>query len=392
MGPLPELANDHPRATEMVALGRQLYFDPRLSGDSSTSCAECHSPQLGFGDGAELSRGYPGTKHWRNSQTIVNSAYLTGGLHWDGTVPSLVHQVPGAMGASIVANIDSAMAEERMSQVPDYVQSFETVWGEEPSIERIAQAIAAYEATIVSADSEYDQFARGDAELSDAASRGLDLFSNKAGCINCHNGVLATDEKFYNTSVPPNPEFKTDPLLQVTFRVMMRGFGLDPEVYEAFDRDPGRYPATGDANDMGKLRTPPLRYLKYTAPYMHNGVFYTLEEVVDFYNNGGTEDVFGTKSPLIRPLGLTQSEKTDLVAFLESLSGSEIKETIPDIPPYGIKSFPARIGNQLPKPATPLPAIETRAQTAPSTGAAPTSSGLSFGDDGNGLTVAQSGF
>jgi len=392
LGALPPLTNDHPLAEEMVELGRQLYFDTRLSGDSSTSCAECHNPAFGFGDGAELSRGYPGTKHWRNSQTIVNSAYLTGGLHWDGTVPSLLHQVPGAMGTSIVANIDATLAEERLRQIPEYVAGFNTIWQEAPSMERIAQAIAAYENTIVSTDSAFDQFAQGKASLSASAARGYALFNGKAGCINCHNGVLATDEKFYNTSVPPNPEFKTDPLLQITFRVMMRGFGLEPEVYEAFDRDPGRFPATGDISDLGKLRTPPLRYLKYTAPYMHNGVFYTLDEVVSFYNEGGTEDVFGTKSALIRPLGLSDAEKSDLVAFLESLSGTEIAETFPQIPDYGVLLFPARIGSSLPTPPTPLPVTDSQLQTGSAKTIAPTSQGgLSFGDESEGLTIKPSG-
>ena len=339
---LPPLVNDHPQSEELIELGRQLYFDPRLSGDSSTSCAECHDPRYGFGDAAELSRGYPGTKHWRNSQTIINAAYLTGGLHWDATVPSLLHQVPGAMGASIVANIDAAMAEERLRQIPAYVESFERLWNKEHAMDEIAEAIAAYERTLVSTDSPFDQFARGTAPLSDEAGRGYLVFIGKGNCIACHNGTLATDEGFHNTSVPPNPAFTEDPLLQVTFRVMMRGFEIPEEVYSTFDRDPGRFIATKNPEHLGQLRTAPLRYLKYTAPYMHNGIFYTLEEVVDFYNQGGTPDVFGTKSPLIQPLGLSDSEKSDLVAFLESLSGSEITTEYPQLPEYEALSFPKR--------------------------------------------------
>ncbi|MEP1535449.1 MAG: cytochrome c peroxidase [Paracoccaceae bacterium] len=337
---LPPIVVDHPQAEELIELGRQLYFDPRLSGDSSTSCAECHDPQRGFGDAAELSRGYPGTKHWRNSQTIINSAYLTGGLHWDATVPSLLHQVPGAMGASIVANIDATMAEERLRQIPAYVESFDRIWKKEPSMDEIAEAIAAYERTLISTDSPFDQFARGTAPLSDTAGRGYLVFIGKGNCIACHNGMLATDESFHNTSVPPNPAFTEDPLLQVTFRVMMRDFDIPEKLYSTFDRDPGRFIATKNPNHLGELRTAPLRYLKYTAPYMHNGVFYTLDEVVDFYNEGGTPDVFGTKSPLIKPLGLSDSEKTDLVAFLESLSGSEVLTDFPDLPKYEAQAFP----------------------------------------------------
>ena len=390
LGTPPALVNDHPQAAQMVELGRLLFFDPRLSGDASTSCAECHSPETGFGDGAELSRGYPGTRHWRNSQTVVNSAYLKNGLHWDGTVPSLLHQVPGAMGTSVVANIDSTLAEERLRQIPEYVQYFRAVWSEQPSLERVADAIAAYEQTLVSLDSPFDAFARGEGSLEDDAARGYFLFSGKAGCINCHNGVLATDEDYHNTSVPPNPEFRDDPLLQITFRVMMNEFGLEPEVYDTFDRDPGRYAVTKDPADMGKLRTPPLRYLKYTAPYMHNGVFYTLEEVVDFYNNGGTDDVHGTKSPLIQPLGLTELEKADLVAFLESMSGSEIIEDFPDIPDYGVRLFPSRTG-ELPAMAAVATPVATPEPVEVEQSNEPANSGLSFGGSSDGLTIKPSG-
>lgn len=386
LGALSPLDNPHPQAETMVELGRMLFFDPRLSGDASTSCAECHSPEAGFGDGADLARGYPGTRHWRNAQTIVNAAYLTNGLHWDGTIPTLLEQVPGAMGMGVVANIAPAIAEERLKQVPAYTQMFRDIWDEGPTMARIAEAIAAYEQSLVSLDSPFDAAMRGEQNLSDAATRGYQLFNGKAGCINCHNGALTTDQQFHNTSVPPNSEFQTDPLLQVTFRVMMRDFGLEPEVYETFDRDPGRFAATKDTADLGKMRTPPLRYLTYTAPYMHNGVFYTLGDVVAFYNDGGTDDKFGTKSPLIKPLGLSGSEQADLVAFLESMSGSEIIEDFPDIPDYGVRLFPSR-SNSLPMPVAQPTGPEAPKQIEQKPNA---KSGLSFGGD-SGLQVAPSG-
>lgn len=327
---------------ELSALGELLYFDARLSGDGSTSCADCHDPDLGFGDGSELGRGYPGTKHWRNSQTLVNAAFLGGGYHWDGTVPSLLHQVPGGMGTSFALNIDPVMVEERLKQVPYYVEQFNAIWGSDPELARVAEAIAAYERSLVSADSPFDLFAGGDLRaLSQEAARGLQLFSGKANCLSCHGGMLATDQAFHNTSVPRNPDLLDDPLRLITFRAAMRGFGIDQTVYEALDRDPGLYAASQDPADLGKFRTPPLRYLKYTAPYMHNGMFYTLEEVVDFYNDGGTEDVFGTKSSLIKPLGLTDSEKRDLVAFLESMSGTEITVAYPELPDYEDQTAPS---------------------------------------------------
>lgn len=331
---IPEAGYDE---AAMAELGSILFFDPRLSGDSSTSCASCHSPTAGWGDSADLSRGYPGTRHWRNAQTLVNAAYLTDGLHWDGTVPSLEEQVPGAMGTSVVANIDPILAEERLRQIPEYVQRFDAIWGDEPTLETISMAIAAFERTLVSNDSPFDLFSQGEVgAFSAEALRGLAVFQGPGNCISCHNGPLATDGLFYNTSVPPNPSFQEDPLLQVTFRTMMRGFGIEESVYQGFDRDPGRYLLTRNNDDLGTMRTPPLRYLRYTAPYMHNGVFYTLQEVVEFYNNGGTDDVFGTKSNLIQPLNLTAQQQSDLVAFLESMSGTEVIVEIPDLPDYDV--------------------------------------------------------
>ena len=327
---------------EIAELGQMLFFDARLSGDSSTSCADCHSPDYGWSDGAELSRGYPGTKHWRNSQTIVNVGYLNGGFHWDSGLDSLNDQVLDAMGAGFVANIDVILAEERLRQIPEYIARFDAVWGETPSMARIAEAIAAFESSLVSNDSPFDRYMAGQTNaMSEQALRGMELFNGKANCSSCHSGRMITDAQFHNVSVPPNPAMAEDPLRQVTFRYLMRNLGVAPEIYAALDRDPGRYLSTKDPEDLGKLRTPPLRYLKYTAPYMHNGVFYTLDEVVDFYNLGGTQDVFGTKSPLIQPLGLNQDEKSALVAFLESLSGSEIQIEAPALPAYATLAFPS---------------------------------------------------
>ena len=358
-------------------LGRLLYFDPRLSGDSSTSCSECHNPEFGWTDGSDLGRGYPGTKHWRNSQTVVNAALLDTGLHWDASVPSLLAQVHGAMGTGVVANIDSVLAEERLRQIPEYRKRFRAIWGEEPNKDSIAQAIAAYESTLISDDSPFDRYLAGETDaMSAAALRGFEIFAGKGNCTSCHNGPLFTDGNFHNISVPVNPGFAEDPLRQVTYRFLMRQSGLDQAIYDNLDRDPGRYAISGDPDDLGAMRTPPLRYLKYTAPYMSNGVFFTLEEVVEFYNVGGTQDVFGTKSPLIKPLNLTRGEKHDLVAFLESLSGTEIRAETPDMPDYAVLPGPASdavvtaamlrgdkvAGGDSKSPAEALPEIRTGAE------------------------------
>jgi cytochrome c peroxidase len=363
--PLQAISGDTIKQADpaIVELGKMLFFDPRLSGDASTACSDCHDPNYGWSDGSELARGYPGTMHWRNSQTIVNLGFITGGFHWDSGLASLSDQVHDAMGAGFVANIDTVLGEERLRQIPEYRQQFQEIWGEEPTQAKIADAIAAYERTIVSDDSPFDLYMSGQKDaLSASAMRGMELFNGKANCSSCHNGPLATDQQFHNISVPPNTGLSDDPLRQVTFRYLMRVKGLDPAVSDGLDRDPGRYLATMNPDDLGLFRTPPLRYLAYTAPYMHNGIFYTLDEVVEFYDIGGTQDTFGTKSPLISPLGLSREEKADLVAFLESMSGSEIKTEVPSLPDYAIQAFP---GSTATITAASLKSGDFRAATAP---------------------------
>lgn len=336
--PVPE---DAPLTPDRVELGKLLYFDSRLSGDGSISCADCHDPKQGRGDGGDLSRGYPGTMHWRNSQTIVNSAYLTKGWFWTSSSPSLEKQANSAITGALAGNLKPILGEERLKQIPRYVELFKKVYGEAPTYDRALSAIAAYERTIVSDDSPFDQYMRGDkTALTEQQLRGKALFEGKAQCIVCHNGALMTDQAHYNLGVPPNPAFEEEPQRQIAMRERMRSKGFSEDVYLKLDRDPGRFRATKDMADIGKFRAPPLRYVKYTAPYMHNGVFFTLEEVVDFYNQGGDEDPFGTKTDKIKPLGLSAQEKADLIAFLDSLSGKEILVERPESPPCGLLKFP----------------------------------------------------
>ena len=340
---LPEMPvpKDAPLTKDRVELGKLLYFDSRLSGDGSISCADCHEPKLGWGDGGDLSRGYPGTVHWRNSQTVMNSAFLTKGWFWTSSAPTLEKQAHGAITGALAGNLKPVLAEERLKQIPRYVELFKTVYDEAPSYERALSAISAYERTVVSDDSPFDQYMRGDkTALTDQQLRGKALFEGKAQCIVCHNGALLTDQKHYNIGVPPNPAFEEDPQRQIAMRERMRSKGFSEDVYLKLDRDPGRFRATKDMADIGKFRTAPLRYIKYTAPYMHNGAFFTLEEVVEFYNQGGDDDPFGTKTDKIKPLGLSDQEKADLLAFLDSLSGTEVLVERPESPPYGLLKFP----------------------------------------------------
>lgn len=338
--PQPPPPPDAPLTPERVQLGKLLYFDPRLSGDASTSCADCHHPSQGWGDGNELSRGYPGTVHWRNSQTVVNTAYLDAWL-WTGSAKSIAGQAKSAMMGPLVGNLNRRLAEERLKQIPEYVELFRRAYGEKPTVEKAVAAIEAFERTVIADNTPFDRYMRGDRSAMNAQElRGKALFEGKANCIACHNGPVLTDQQLHNIGVPPHPAFETDPLRQIARRERMRSYGIKEEVYLKFDRDPGHFLDTRKHQDLGKFRTAPLRYLAYTAPYMHNGIFLTLEEVVDFYDRGGDEDPFGTKSAAMKKLGLTAAEKADLVAFLESLSGEEIIVETPELPAYRVLKKP----------------------------------------------------
>jgi len=333
---VPPTPADNPTTPAKVELGRYLFFDDRLSGDVGTSCASCHDPRLGFGDGNALSRGYAGTQHWRNSQTTVNSAYLAK-LFWAGESPSLEAQAHSAITGNLAGNGEPAMIEERLVQIPEYVRLFEQAFGvPQPTYAHALNAIAAFERSeMISSDSDFDAYMNGDHEALDEDDLlGMRLFVGKAKCITCHNGPLMTDQDFHNLGIPRHPLFEQDPLRQISLRYQHYIRGVPESVYRSADRDLGLYYTTKRDEDMGKFRTPPLRYLAYTAPYMHNGVFASLEEVVDFYNQGGGEDE--NKSPLLQPLGLTEDEKFALVAFLESLSGSVIRMTPPESLPYEV--------------------------------------------------------
>ncbi|MBO32766.1 MAG: cytochrome-c peroxidase [Rhodospirillaceae bacterium] len=338
LGPVP-VPDDNKITPAKVALGKLLYFDPRLGGDMSTSCADCHSPSMGWQDNQPLCRGYPGTEHWRNCQTIVNSAYYTQ-LFWAGSVTSLEKQAPSAARGAVAGNGERDMMEERLAQVPLYLEMFEEAFGTPRPLLRDAwRAIATFERTLVQRDTPFDLYMLGDKKaLSKAQKRGKKLFEGKAGCIQCHNGAFFTDEKYYNLGVPTAPEFKESVLHQITFRFEQYAKGVTEDIYRKTKTDLGLYYRKKGKEDMGKFRTPTLRYLTFTAPYMHNGTFFELSEVIDFYNEGGGEDRiqknFGhsTKTKLLKPLGLTDGEKEDLVTFLESLTGEEILMDAPELP------------------------------------------------------------
>jgi len=337
----PPIPMDNEQTPEKVELGKLLYFDSRISGDASLACVDCHKPNMGWGFNDPLSRGYPGTMHWRNSQTVINSAYL-GKLFWSGSVTSLEKQAPSAALGGVAGNGERDMIEARLAFIPEYVRRFNEVFGDDwPRVDNVWRAMAAFERTLIYNDTPFDRYMRGETTaLTEQQVRGLDLFQGKANCIECHNGPLMTDQAFYNLGIARADEWLDSGMAQITFRFEQYTKGATEELYRTVKDDTGLYNITKEQADMGKFRTAPLRYTLYTAPYMHNGKFFDLAEVVDFYNDGGGDNEFtdgtlaATKTPLLKPLNLTDGEKEDLVAFLESLSGEELQVATPELPPY----------------------------------------------------------
>jgi cytochrome c peroxidase len=231
--------------------------------------------------------------------------------------------------------------EARLAAIPEYRARFAQVFKENrPSVRNVWQAIAMFERTITQTDTPYDRYLRGNVvALSDQEKSGFELFRGKAKCIACHNGALLTDEQFYNTGVPMNPRLNRDVLAKISFDFMQ---GINQAPVNELPDDGGLYYLTKNAEDKGKFRTAPLRYIKYTAPYMHNGAFGTLREVVEFYNAGGGINAFSeTKTEKITPLYLSPKDIDDLCTFLEALGGSEVRVDRPALP-----SYPAQLTGQ----------------------------------------------
>jgi len=334
LAPLPALKAPNPDQAE---LGRWLFFETKLSGDAAISCATCHDPKKGWGDGKALSTGYPGSEYFRNSQSIVNAAYYRRG-YWDGRMdgrdlPTLVRD---HLTEAHFMQADGRLLIERMRQVPEYEETFTKAMGGEPTYGRILNAITAFIQTIASRNAALDRHLKGGAgALSPAAAEGLGLFQGKAGCIQCHDGALLSDQKFHALGVPENAAVYAQPLRHITFRRFMKTLGVPN--YDNLREDVGLYGVTKEPGDRGKFRTPSLREVALTAPYMHNGSLATLDDVMDFYNRGG--GVHPNKSPLLRPLGLGDGDKRALVEFLKSLTGDPIVVERPTPPEYKLRTL-----------------------------------------------------
>ena len=306
IGPMPAQSPIPPTNlsyAQKVELGKQLYFDTRLSKNNSVSCAFCHNPGTGFADARQFSIGAFGTSGGRQAPTVYNTGFIPLQF-WDGRAGSLEEQAIGPIHNPIEMAEMHETVVPKIAKIAAYQKQFQLVFGAGASLQHIAEAIAAFERTIVSQNSAFDKHVMGEAgAMNESALRGLELFRGKARCILCHNGPNLTDNKFHNLGVP-----QVGPLKE----------------------DLGRYMVTRAQKDKGAFKTPTLRSIVETAPYMHDGVFKTLEEVIDFFDAGGGANP--NLSPLMKPLGLSGEEKADLLEFLKALTGTPIKVTVPKLP------------------------------------------------------------
>ena len=288
---LPEIAL--PKASPaLVSLGKQLFHEIKLSGDGTVSCASCHDSQKNFAASEAKAIGIGKQIGRRNAPSLMNRALGTS-MFWDGRVKTLEEQAllpiadPTEMGNTVEKAVATLVAD------PDYPKRFREAFGSEGvTKERLALALAAFQRSLLLGNSPVDAFVDGDvAKLSDSARQGLWLFESRANCWKCHSGKNYTDEKFHNTGV----SWGTTPL------------------------DLGRFEVTKLETDKGRFKTPTLRGVTKTAPYMHDGSIKTLEEVVAFYSKGGNANPYQDRA-LLAPLNLSEGEQKDLVEFLKALS------------------------------------------------------------------------
>ena len=335
LGPLPRLASQPD--PKQVALGRQLFFDGRLAGDGSTSCASCHVPEMGWTDGLPMSKGYPGALYFRNTPTVLNVAWGEY-LYWDGRLPAadLPTLVRDHISEAHFMQADGRLIIERLRQMPGYEEGFIDAFGGEPSYGKILNALAAYVRTLSSRDVPFDRYLRGHSTaLNPSARRGLALFRGKAGCIECHNGPMLSDRGFHSVGLASTQDIFATPERHITFRRFFKTLGVGQ--YATLRQDVGRFGVTKNPADTGLFRTPTLREVSRTAPYMHDGSLATLTDVVAFYDQGGGSGE--SKDPRLSPLGLSTSQQNDLVSFLESLAGDAVTEEPVELPRWAVRQL-----------------------------------------------------
>jgi len=286
--------DDNPMSRARIELGRALYFDPRLSADGTISCATCHDPAKGFSDGRATSAGIRGQTGGRSAPTVINRLF-SADQFWDGRAADLEAQALGPVQNPIEMGHTLEGMVATVKGLKGYGPLFHAAFGSaEVTAERVGQAIATYERTVISGDAPFDRYMAGEKKaMSESAVRGMAIFNDakRGNCVTCHAGFNFTDESYHNLGVgmeKPKPDL-------------------------------GRFEVSKAETDKGAFKTPTLRNIKDTAPYLHDGSEKTLMDVVAFYDRGGIPNQWLSKE--IRALNLTEQEKKDLVAFMEALSG-----------------------------------------------------------------------
>ena len=318
IGVLPKIIfpENNPYSEAKKELGKMLFFDPRLSKSKQISCASCHDPELAWGDGRTISYGHNRQTGKRNSPSLLNIGYHSV-FFWDGRAASLENQALGPITDPVEMAATETISIKNIKKIKGYKPYFREAFGDEKiTIERILKAIATYERTITSKKSKFDSFIEGKSDIfTDEEVIGLHLFRTKARCINCHNTPLFSNQKFHNVGL---------------------------SYYGRTFEDLGKYNITHKKEDVGKFKTPSLREIGRTAPYMHNGLMPNLEGIIEMYNAGmprvkpkenqKNDSLFPITDPLLKKLNLTKKEQNALKAFLLTLSSSPRREILPKLP------------------------------------------------------------
>lgn len=300
-----------------VALGKMLFFDPKLSQSNQISCSTCHDPEMGWTDRRQVALGHDHLEGMRNTPSLYNIANRKA-FFWDGRATSLEEQATGPLTAHNEMAMDVTILPQKIAKIEGYKPFFKAAYGDEKvTYDRIVGALATFQRSIKSQPSRVDQFVDGKyTAMTDQEIYGMHLFRTKGRCMNCHHGPDLTDDKFHN--------------IGLTY-------------YKRKYQDLGRYAITNDPEHVGQFKTPSLRDLLLTRPWMHNGLFDNLEGVVNVYNSGmhmidpspekkAEDPLYPVTDSLMQPLKLNREEVKAIVAFLESLSGSKYKMKRPDFP------------------------------------------------------------
>ncbi|MES2837961.1 MAG: cytochrome c peroxidase [Bacteroidota bacterium] len=285
---------DAPKTEE--ELGKLLFFDNILSADKSISCASCHKPNYAFADTSAFSVGVGGKLGNRNTPSAMNM-FARDFLFWDGRAKSLEEQALGPIENPVEMNLPIAEAVKRLNESESYKKYFKTIYKENPSKENLAKAISAFERTLETSNSAFDKWADDTLAISESARRGRRIFVDKAKCFECHFGPDFTVDEFRNIGLYNEKEYT----------------------------DKGRYEVTKDKKDIGKFKVPGLRNVAVTAPYMHNGSFKTLRDVIEYYNEPSkfTKGSINRDTLITEKLNLSEQEKQDIEAFLLSLTDKQ---------------------------------------------------------------------